>query len=295
MSDAPTIRAEPAPVIRTALALIDVEDRLRPEDPAWVEIIAASMAERGLIEDVELRPHPRAAGRYLLTAGLHRLRAAERLGWTTIGAKIVERTAAEARLVEIDENLMRRELGALDRALFLAERKKVWEEMYPQTAHGGDRKSLSSKGRNQVANLATRFSREVLERTGLSERTVRRSVALVADLSPEVIALARKSYLADHAADLAALAELAPDEQLAAVRRLAAGEVRRLSALREETVLPADERQLKALLDAWDRAGAGARKRFLKKIDAQPRHKATPAERAAFDAEIAALDAEDAA
>lgn len=250
------------------LDLIDVEDRLRPADPAWVEAIASSFTDVGQMEPVELRPHPQAEGRYLLTLGLHRLRAAEQLGWEEIDAEIRVRDANEARLAEIDENLMRRELGALDRAIFLAERKRVWEAMYPQTAKGGDQKA--KKQRRSDQNDILSFSSDVAEKTGLTRRTIQRSVALVSNLSPAVISRLRGTYLESHGADLEALAEMEAAEQLAAVERISLGEVRRLGDLRPRDRLPADELQFKALRDAWSRASAKARRRFLKDAGLQP-------------------------
>lgn len=250
------------------LALIDVEDRLRPADPAFVEIIAASFADSGQLEAIELRPNPAMPGRYLLTLGLHRLRAAELLGWEEIDAEIRERDPHEARLAEIDENLMRRELGPLDRAIFLAERKRVWEGMYPATAKGGDQK-LKQKQRSDQNDILS-FSSDVAERTGLTKRTIQRSVALVANLSPATIARIRGTYLEAHGADLEALAELDAAEQLAAAERIASGEIKRLGDLRPKDKLPADEAQLKALHDAWTRASAKARRRFAKDIGYAP-------------------------
>lgn len=250
------------------LALIDVEDRLRPADPAFVEIVAASFNDVGQLEPVELRPNPKEAGRFLLTLGLHRLKAAELLGWAEIDAEIRERDAYEARLAEIDENLMRRELGALDRAIFLAERKRVWEAMYPQTTKGGDQKT--KKDQRSEQNDILSFSSDVAEKTGLTKRTIQRSVALVANLSPSVIARIRGTYLETHGADLAALAEMDAAEQASAAARLAGGEIRRLADIRPKDRLPADEAQLKALQDAWSRASEKARRRFMKELGYAP-------------------------
>ncbi len=112
---------------------------------------------------------------------------------------------------------MRRELGPLDRAVFLAERKRVWEEVYPETAHGGDRKSRKIKGQNQAAKMATRFSREAAEKLGIAERSIRRAVELAGRLAPEARDLVRQTYIAEHQSDLIQLSLLEPAEQLAAV------------------------------------------------------------------------------
>ena len=51
------------------------------------------------------------------------------------------------------------------------QRKAIYEELHPETRHGGDRKS------DQVANSAIRFTATASEATGKSERTVRIAAA----------------------------------------------------------------------------------------------------------------------
>lgn len=120
------------------LTLIDVDGRLRPVDHDRAQAIAESMAAAGQLEAVLVRPN---GDRFTLVIGGHRVWGAKTLGWTTIEAKVQPMSALEARLKEIDENLYRHELSALDRSVFLAERKKVWEELNPETAHGGNKSS----------------------------------------------------------------------------------------------------------------------------------------------------------
>ena len=56
----------------------------------------------------------------------------------------------------------------------IARRKAIYEELHPETKHGGDRKS------DQVDNLATRserFTAATSQATGKDERTIRRAAA----------------------------------------------------------------------------------------------------------------------
>lgn len=253
----PSGRSEQIP-----LALIDAPDRLRPVDPDWVGAVAVSMAEIGLSEPILVRP---VGDRYALVAGMHRLAAAQRLGWETIGASVMPLNELQARLAEIDENLMRRELDALDRAIFLAERKTVWEAMHPQTKHGGDRKSQKQRDKNQVANLAWRFSTEASEKLGFSERSVQRAVGLARSLSPEVRALIRGTYIAAHGADLEKLAKLPPERQLAAARALAGTPPLTLGQFLggDRPEIDAGEKQFRAFVTLWGRANAKTRRRML--------------------------------
>ena len=114
-----------------SVADIDASDRLRPLDEAAVEALMVSIEQRNLEAPIIIRPH--GAG-WKLVAGGHRLEAVKRLGHEVIDAIPRNLDDDEARLAEIDENLIRRELSALDRAIFLAERKAVFDRMNPEQA-----------------------------------------------------------------------------------------------------------------------------------------------------------------
>ncbi|WP_245297317.1 ParB N-terminal domain-containing protein [Rhizobium oryziradicis] len=93
---------------RISLSSIHIGVRTRPVDEDHALAIAASMAERGLINPITVRKTPAAnkgATPYTLVAGGHRLRAAELNQWTEIDAIVVAADAVEGQLIEISENL----------------------------------------------------------------------------------------------------------------------------------------------------------------------------------------------
>jgi ParB family chromosome partitioning protein len=201
-----------SPVFLAPLAAIDATGRLRPVDEAHAQLIAASMSEGCLIQPVVVRADASGNGLKLVVGG-HRLRGAAILGWDEIPAIMLEATDDEARQIEIDENLARKELTALERAEFLAERKRVYETLHPEVANGKAKKPKTEKAK--VANLATfaRFSKDAAKSTGLGERTIQRACELAGKLAPEAIALIRGTKVADNQAQLQALAELEPEQQ----------------------------------------------------------------------------------
>jgi len=249
------------------LAEIDTSDRLRSISEDHAQVLAASMREQGgLIHAIEVAPiKGRGRFKYKLTAGGHRYRAAEILGWTEIKAEVVAVDPTNRRLREIDENLIRRELTALDRARFLAERKRIYEQLNPGARHGGDRRS------DQAANLATwSFAADVAEKTGLSERTVRRACELAAKLSPEVVDRVAFSELADNQAALEALAKQPPERQLAVIKlmfreedpaRSVADALARLDG--KSAKAPSEGGLLAKFVDLWGRMGAKDRRGVL--------------------------------
>ena len=63
-------------------------------------------------------------------------------------------------------------LAAIEEAKELTRRREIHLAMYPETKHGGDRKSEKSKGQN--VHLKS-FAEDTAQNTGKSGRAVRRS------------------------------------------------------------------------------------------------------------------------
>ncbi len=253
---------------------IDATDRLRPVDQARVEALAASMSEIGLQQPIIVRPGLDGSNTLRLVAGAHRLAVAQMLGWTEITAIWSDLNDEQARLVEIDENLIRNELSELDRALFLAERKRIYEGLHPETVQG---KAKKPKGLGKVANLATfsRYSKDAAKATGFSERTIQRAVALAEALSPEAIASIRRTKLADNQAQLLALAALEPAHQAIVAEAIAAKVAanvaagRRIAGLAPPITVDPDDEAVQRFMSLWARASAKARRLIQAHIAAQ--------------------------
>lgn len=250
-------------VVLVPLDLIDATDRLREVNEAYAEVLAhAFQGPGGQRTPIEI---VRRGERYRLVYGAHRFRAAEINGQAEIKAIVTDASDAELRLREIDENLIRHELTALDRARFLAERKRLYEALNPAAKHGGDRRS------DQAANMAVwSFSADIADKVGLSERTIRRAVALAEALSPVVVERVRHTELASNQAALEALAKHPAERQEAAVALILAEENPAKSVA--EAFDRLDGRAVKAepeakllpkAIDLWGRMGARDRRQFL--------------------------------
>lgn len=136
--------------------LIDVGARARPVCGDDAERLAWDIEARGLRQPIEVAKQasgPRGL-RYRLVSGAHRLEAFRRLRRETIPAVIITGKAAALRRDELLENLVRRDLTALERAASLAGMKAVYLEENPDARRGGDRKSTDFTGKNQTAKLA---------------------------------------------------------------------------------------------------------------------------------------------
>lgn len=173
------------------IAIIKTGQRLRPVDEAQVALIAESFAAIGQEQPITVNfaglvgppDFPDAAE---LVIGAHRLAAARRLGWTSILARLVCVDRDTARLMEIDENLTRVELSALDRCLALAERKRVYERLRGTRGPGRPKKNG-----NHDSHFCG-FAAGVAESVGLGKRAINQAVQIASALSPEAISGCRR-------------------------------------------------------------------------------------------------------
>lgn len=250
-------------------------DRLRAIDPAWSAAMAASIEAGAELPPIVVRPPEPGEdfpGEYALVAGGHRLDAHRLADRLTIRAEIRPLSRLQARLVEIDENLFRHELNTLDRAIFLAERRRVWDELHPEAVHGGDRKSRNSKGKIKSQTLRLdprRFTQEAAERCNLSERTVQAALALANSLTPETVELLRGTAWARNASELQRLAAEPAERQVMLARIHAQGEALTVAKARiavgDAPTGEGDpqEELFRRIVANWERLDAKGRKRFL--------------------------------
>lgn len=257
------------------VADIVVRDRLRPVSEAGVESLLASIRDIGSIKDeIHVRLARRAGKAELrLLAGGHRLEAARRLGWETIRAKVWRDITDEmARLIEVDDNLAGAEMNALDTAVFLAERKRVYEELHPETRAG------VFKGNQHTGKMAadmmsvTTFAAATAEKFGLTERHVRRMISAGMALGPGELLQLRAAPRPVTQADLQVIAKIdSAGERLAVIGAMASGAARSAAEARAQhaagdrpaSVTDPVEQQLVTLRTAWSRAGMPARRRWL--------------------------------
>jgi ParB-like chromosome segregation protein Spo0J len=96
---------------------VDVGNRLRPINDRTVAALADSMERLGQLSPISVYRLDDETLR--LVTGLHRLKAARRLGWIEIEAVFSTGNEIERELQEIAENLHRSELTALERDIAL--------------------------------------------------------------------------------------------------------------------------------------------------------------------------------
>jgi ParB family chromosome partitioning protein len=180
---------------------VTIGERLRCLSAADVEQLADSMRELGLLQPIAVK---QADGGYRLVAGRHRLEAAKVLGWRTIPAIVLDLDEVDQRLAEIDENLSRHHLTAVERARHLAERKRLYLLKHPETRRG----TAGGRARQGAANEMISFARDTALRIGRSERSVQQDTKVGEGIPGDVMSAVLTSAIADSKTDLMAFERL---------------------------------------------------------------------------------------
>lgn len=125
--------------MQIAIDEISIKNGRRELDKSHVQELARSIQELRLLNPITIDQEN------VLIAGLHRLEAAKSLGWAEIVCTISSLEGLQAELAEIDENIVRSDLSVLEYGEMLLRRKEIYEQIHPETRHGGDRKSEEIK------------------------------------------------------------------------------------------------------------------------------------------------------
>ncbi len=259
--------------IMLPVALIDCADRIRDVTQAGAALMADSIAARGLISPILVRPI--ADGRYRLVIGGHRLAGVQLLGWSEIRCDVRDLDDDEAEDLELRENLDRTDLTKLDQMIFMARRKALDDRAAARQKAGGDRKSTSADHFANVGEMIPRFTQELAEQVGRSERVVQRAIQIVENLDPEAIRFIRGTKHADNEQTLLKLSRETPAKQRTLASQLRDGGAKTIAQAAvaagfEEHVTTEDpqETHFGQLCRAWQLSNEKTKLRFLNLIDA---------------------------
>lgn len=241
-------------ILDIPVSSIEVGQRLRPVDPAKVELIADSYRRQGQIAPIEVAP--RGPGKWKLVIGLHRLEGARKAGRPTIQALRFDGDADAQQLREIEENLVRHDLNALDRAFHV---ERWFHHLGVLRKKGVSDKSIANQS---FAEIAKRIPVEIAEKAGLSERSIYNDLKLarmLADVRDKLAGLP----IANSQADLLRFSKLEPTARRSAISALQAGKSF------QEAAGPKKSAAVKkgkdgALHAAWRKASAAEQDIFLR-------------------------------
>ena len=250
-----------------ALANLMVSDRLRPVTSAGVAQVVTSVEQLGHFTDaIQVREVRHRDKALVLMAGAHRVAAAEQLEHDTIRANVWDCNDDQASLFEIDDNLASRELTALERGVFMAERKRVYLRMHPETAAG----VAGGKARQNSATDIMSFAEATAEQFGKSERWARRYVAIGEALIDQKDALAT-SPISRSFTELTKLAKATPETRAKLIEVISSTAPPSLRDAEARAGLakkaaPDNEKKSRAMEAAWGRLSATLKKRWIETL-----------------------------
>lgn len=252
-------------VTEIALDKILVTGRLRDVDEARAVALAHNIELQGQLQPVLVRHTPAAKRPYTLVDGAHRMRALALAKIELAKVDVLKVNKDEARLVEIDTLLMREEASALDRAIFLAERKRIYEALYPETKHGGDRKSEEAKNQDRT-DAILKFTDDIADKLGLGKSAVDRAVQIAKNLHKDTVKALRGTPEANNQSRLLKLARMEPEKQAVAINIFK--ETQNLGDAIAQTEgtkkkVSDTEAKMAALTSAWKQAPKRVRENFV--------------------------------
>ncbi len=211
----------------------------READPEGVQELVDSISKVGLLNPITIdREHT-------LIAGLHRLEAAKLLGWTEIECNVSSLEGLLAELAEVDENVVRKGLSAVEYSDLLLRRKEIYEALHPETKAGTSQAAgmNRAKGNNVGCKMhptSKSFVQDTAEKLGVNPSTIKRQIQTAKNLTNEAKDIIRDTGTKITKKDALKLSRLEPEQQKDAASQLAAGEIKSMG---EYHPAPAEEPQ----------------------------------------------------
>ena len=201
---------------------IKLPDAKRGVDDEKVGQIGGSISQVGLLNPLTVRSDTME-----LIAGRHRYHAVVELGWKKVPCALLNVDDDHASLARIDENLVRSELTAAERAQWIAERKAIYERLFPQTKQGATGRGGRKKKSDSDSFPAPAFVDDTSTKTGRSKTEVKTDAQIGKSLDPDEFEAIEGTPIANNKSDLLALArEKDKTKRQEAVEKVKRGEAK---------------------------------------------------------------------
>lgn len=212
--------------MKIAVDEIKINPGRRETSLSGIDELTRSISEVGLLNPITVAPD------YTLIAGLHRLEAVKHLGWAEIECTIYSLDGLQAKLAEIDENVVRTALSAIEYGELLEHRKEIYESIHPETKAGlsqaaGMNRAVGKHVSDKMSPTSKSFAQDTAEKLGVSVRTVQRTMQTMKDLTAEAKDIFRRypSYKLSQN-NAAKLSRLEPKKQKTAAILLVSGQIK---------------------------------------------------------------------
>jgi ParB family chromosome partitioning protein len=194
-----------------------------------IEPLIRSIMEIGLMNPITINK------RKILVSGYHRLQACKAMGWVEVPVIIMDYDNLHSEMAEIDENIIKNEMTALENAEQLKRRKDIYEIIHPDNASTRARQAqiqrfIPSNHNDSIVKSET-FLKNTVKETGKSKCTINRYLEIGTNIPKAVIAMLKGTSVEDNFVELLALSKISPpDKQKELVDKFLSGEFKTIRA-----------------------------------------------------------------
>ena len=189
------------------------------------EALKTSIKEVGLLNPITVYRN------VVLVAGYHRLEACKALKWKEIPVINLEDDNLKAEQAQIDENIIRNKLTALEMAEQLMRRKKIYEIKYPERTRIAlaikmiEQNRRNSSGTEIISVPEESFVEDVSLKIGKTPRTISYYIQIATDIPEDIRTLIKGTTIEDRLTDLLKLSRITDkDRQRELVEKIINGE-----------------------------------------------------------------------
>lgn len=158
-------------ITKLSISQIKIQkDRLLETNPNIIKDLAKSISSIGLINPIIVNKN------YELISGIQRLEALKSLNYTEIPCVIKDNDELKEELMQIDENLVRRQLTPWDEAKLLAKEKEIYEALNPTSTKAFKSKN-NSKNEDERVETAESFSSVMAKKLDCTPKSITNKVS----------------------------------------------------------------------------------------------------------------------
>lgn len=189
-----------------------------------IKELAESIKEIGLLNPITLNKD------LVLIAGFHRLQACKQLEWKEVPAIIINAENLTAELAEIDENLVRIYLTALENAEQLKRRKEIYELLHSKSKPENIKAQNLPKRKDFVSEKSKTFVEDAAQKMGKSTRSIQQDIQIASNIPEEIKQKIKGSELENKKSELLEIAKQKPEKQKEIVEKIKSGKAKNVKS-----------------------------------------------------------------
>lgn len=203
----------------TLVNIDEIKVKNRKRNLQDVSELKESIKELGLLNPITVNSD------MTLIAGHHRLQACKELNCYQISAIIIDADEIKAELMEIDENIVRKDLKALERAEQLKRRKELYEKLNPECSSNYVKaQNLPRRNNFALEKEQKSFTKDTSQKTGKSQRSIQQDIQIANNISEDLKLEIKEAGLENKKTALLEIAKAPVGEQSDVLNQIKSGQ-----------------------------------------------------------------------